>query len=312
LSIVVQKEDEVLKSWLLALLRDPVDGCPLRLESESLIGAADRPYPIVRSVARFVPSEKYAGTFGYQWNLFAKTQLDSANGTTRSRDTFVDKTGFSLEELRGKTVLDVGCGMGRFAEVVAQAGARVVGVDLSQAVDAAAANLAGFDNAAVVQADLFSLPFAPESFDVIYSVGVLHHTPNTRRAFQALLPYLRDGGKIAIWVYPRTLRWKYPMSLLYRLVTPRISRDRLLRWCETAVRSRLIQQPGPIGSVLRRLFQISARGDIDWLVLDAFDWYSPRFQWTHTEAQVEAWFREAGLKDLWRGRAAVSIGGAKP
>jgi hypothetical protein len=67
-----------------------------------------------------------------------------------------------------------------------------------------------------------------------------------------------------------------------------------------------------MGSLLRWLFQISAQGDLDWRVLDVFDWYSPRFQWTHTETQVEAWFVEAGLKDLWRGRAAITIGGTKP
>src|SRR5262249_21242944 len=48
-----------------------------------------------------------------QWNRFARTQLDSANGTTESRDTFVEKTGWALADLKGVRVLDAGCGMGR-------------------------------------------------------------------------------------------------------------------------------------------------------------------------------------------------------
>jgi hypothetical protein len=88
-------------------------------------------FEIVRGVARFVDSQAYTGSFGFEWNHFAKSQLDSANGTTRSRDAFVEKTGFALEELRGRRILDAGCGMGRFAEVVAAAGAEVQAQSLS-------------------------------------------------------------------------------------------------------------------------------------------------------------------------------------
>jgi 2-polyprenyl-3-methyl-5-hydroxy-6-metoxy-1,4-benzoquinol methylase len=183
-----------LKQWLSELLRDPLDGSPLRLDSEALVSRAGRRYSIVRGVPRLVESEKYAKSFGYEWKRFSRTQLDSASGTTRSRDAFLEKTGLSLEQLQGKTVLDVGCGMGRFAEIVARAGARVVGIDLSSAVDAAAENLSSFENAAIVQADVFSLPFARESFDVIYSIGVLHHTPDTREAFLKLAFHLKPGG----------------------------------------------------------------------------------------------------------------------
>lgn len=90
-------------------------------------------YPVVSGVPRFVPAEAYAGSFGFEWNTFSRTQLDSANGTTQSRDTFLEKTGWRLEELRGKAVLDAGCGMGRFAEVCAEAGADVYAIDLSTA-----------------------------------------------------------------------------------------------------------------------------------------------------------------------------------
>src|SRR5208337_3717658 len=69
------------------------------------------------------------------------------------------------------------CGMGRFADVATRWGAHVVGIDLSLAAEVAARNLAG-RKATILQADVFHLPFVPESFDFIYSIGVLHHTPD--------------------------------------------------------------------------------------------------------------------------------------
>ena len=223
-----------MKDWLVELLRDPEDGSRLRREWDFLVSESGHRFPVVRGIPRFVPSDSYAGSFGYQWNRFAKTQLDSASGGTQSRDTFVEKTRIPLADLRGKTILDVGCGMGRFAEVVAEAGGRVVGIDLSSAVDAAAPNLERFENAAVVQADVFSLPFGPETFDLIYSIGVLHHTPDTRKAFLSLPRLLKKRGQVAIWLYARMLRWTLAMSNLYRLVTTRLPKDRLLKLCRIA------------------------------------------------------------------------------
>ncbi|MFZ3245322.1 MAG: methyltransferase domain-containing protein, partial [Candidatus Acidiferrales bacterium] len=79
---------------------------------------------------RFVDAEKYAGSFGFQWHKHAQTQLDGPDNTESEFD-FRQRTGFTPDELRGKLVLDVGCGMGRFAEVASRWGATVVGVDLS-------------------------------------------------------------------------------------------------------------------------------------------------------------------------------------
>lgn len=310
-----------MKGWLLDLLRDPVDGSRLIFEKTpghpeegrfpSLASASGRRYPIVRSVSRFVLDEEYAETFGYQWNHFARTQLDSANGTTQSRDAFLEKTGLSVGELRGKTVLDVGCGMGRFAEVVAEAGAQVVGIDLSSAVDAAAANLSRFENAAVVQADVFALPFAPESFDLIYSIGVLHHTPDTRAAFLALPRFVKRGGQISIWVYHRRLRWYLLISRFYRLVTTHLPKDLLLRLCRFAGPLGALQRRGKIGAALRWFFPISTHPDPLWRILDTFDWYSPKYQWMHSDEEVESWFREADVSDVWHGSFPVSVRGRK-
>jgi len=91
-------------------------------------------------------------------------------------------------------------------------------MDLSLAVEACYQNLFHRGNVMVVQADIFNSPFELESFDVIVSIGVLHHTPDPRLAFRSLVGLLKPGGLIGIWVYHAyhddTLRMK--LSQFYR------------------------------------------------------------------------------------------------
>src|SRR5213076_2284270 len=131
---------------LLDLLRCPATGSRLtladsveeggRVRSGVLAGGAGARYPIRDFVPRFVPEDNYAASFGMQWNRFARTQLDSASGHPISAGRFWHATGWTPSELAGQPVLDVGCGSGRFAEIALGAGARVVALDYSSAVDA--------------------------------------------------------------------------------------------------------------------------------------------------------------------------------
>jgi len=114
------------------------------------------------------------------------------DGSRPSHSNFRQRTGFTPEELAGKLILDVGCGMGRFAEVARSWGAYVIGIDLRRAGEAAQENLR--DREAVFsQAHVFHLPFVPESFDYVDSIGVLHHTPNCEQAFKVLPGLLKPA-----------------------------------------------------------------------------------------------------------------------
>jgi len=267
-------------------------------------------WPVRDGVPRF-SGEQYAESFGFQWTAFAQTQLDSANGTSESRDTFVEKTGWSLEMLKGRRILEVGCGMGRFLEVVAEAGAEAVGVDLSAAVDAAQSNLRERPNVSVLQADVFRLPFARSCFDLIYSIGVLHHTPDTRQAFLRLPDLLKPGGPIAICVYGSDLG-RYSMSDLVRPLTSRLPKPILLRLCRAAVPLGKWQARSRFGPLCHKLFPVSWHSDPTWRWLDTFDWYSPRYQHKHSYEEVEAWFRSVGLEEVRRLPFPVSVSGRRP
>src|SRR5690349_7023171 len=178
--------------------------------------------PIINSIPRFVSSENYADAFGRQWNKFRKTQLDSHTGTTISKDRLQHCLGGSLDVIKGKSVLEVGCGAGRFTEVMLKAGARVFACDLSAAVEANHANCHDLSpNYFVCQADALKLPMAPGSFDFVVCLGVIQHTPSPEQTIAALARYVRPGGTLVIdhytHSYPRNFLQRNLRALLIRL-----------------------------------------------------------------------------------------------
>jgi SAM-dependent methyltransferase len=275
-------------------------------------------FPAVDGIVRFVHAEKYAGSFGFQWKVYARTQLDNESSRESEID-FRNRTGLEPENLRGKLVLDVGCGMGRFADIASRWGARVVGVDLSAAAEVAARNLAHREAVSIFRADVFSLPFAPESFDYIYSLGVLHHTPSCEQAFKKLPPLLKPGGTIILWVYSGYNRW-YRLSDLYRRVTPRLPPRGLHALCHLAVplyyvHKALRRLPGvgrPASSLLYLALPISLHPNAAMRVLDTFDWYSPSYQSKHTYEEVFRWFESCGLEAVRVMHESVAVRGRKP
>jgi len=272
-------------------------------------------FPRVRELVRFVDQQFYSGSFGYQWHKFPQAQWGA-----QSDLNFHNRAGFEPAELAGKLVLDVGCGTGRFADVVSRAGGIVVGVDLSAAAEVAARNLADRPSVAIYQADVFQLPFKPESFDFIYSIGVLHHTPDCEKAFKSLVPLLKPGGRISIWLYSSYNKW-YRMSDVYRKVTSRLPAPWVLAFAQLArpmyyVYHGLRKIPvvgRPASGFLRYMLPMPLDNKNGRLrVLDTFDWYSPKYQSKHTYEEVFRWFESCGLRDLRVLYEPIAVSGTKP
>jgi len=317
-------EEPVAQSRLSADLQAILSclNCGSKLESDGKEGyfcpACKRTYPCVNGIARFVDAQHYAASFGFQWHRYQKTQLDHDEVRESDRN-FRMKTALRPEELEGKLVLDVGCGMGRFAEVATRWGARVVGIDLSAAAEVAAKNLASRDFVAF-QADVFSLPFAPGSFDLIYSVGVLHHTPDCEAAVKVLEKYLKPGGILAVWLYSGYNKW-YRFSDFWRRYTSRMKPETLHSTLKVAVpmlyntQQFLKKVPlvgPPAAGLMHHMFPVNRQKDPEARMLDTFDWYSPKYQSKHTYEQVFRWYEAMGMEDMRVGEFSIAVRGRKP
>ncbi|MCP3413832.1 MULTISPECIES: class I SAM-dependent methyltransferase [Bradyrhizobium] len=166
-------------------------------QTTALKASGGRTYPVVGGIPRFVAPENYAAAFGLQWKTFRKTQLDSFTGTSISRDRLERCLG-GFDAVRGKKVLEAGCGAGRFTEVLLSEGAEVFACDLSTAVEANLENCGGKPGYFVCQADIRALPVAPQSFDVVICLGVIQHTPDPDETIRALAAHVAPGGLLVI------------------------------------------------------------------------------------------------------------------
>jgi SAM-dependent methyltransferase len=276
-------------------------------------------WPVIDGVPRFVASEHYVGSFGYQWRRHRKTMLASARRGDSEKE-FREKTGLRPEDVAGKLVLDVGVGNARFAQIVAGWGGRVVGVDLSLAVLSAKKNLARTGGESLVaQADLFRLPLREGIFDVVYSIGVLHHTPSTRAAFRAIAPFVKPGGTAVVGIYEDFSRY-FECSARYRRYTTAMSHSLLHLLSHAAIPAYEVLKLGrrALGatraSQLERALFIFMHEDPAWRVIGTFDWYSPHYQWLHDEREVKRWFEDLGFTDVARAaeRNMVSVRGRRP
>jgi SAM-dependent methyltransferase len=254
-------------------------------------------YPIVRGVPRFVRSDGYAESFGREWNWFNTLQLDSSNGRGESAETLRASTGWTADDFGGRLVLDAGVGSGRFAEIVARQGGEVVGVDLSAAVDAAYANLGRLERVHIVQADIFALPFREHTFDLAYSIGVLHHTPDTEGAFAKVAATVKAGGGMAVYLYDRYSIGRHSSDFIRKLTT-RLPHPVTLGLSTFAILYYYPCRLPVAGKLLQLLCPISMHPDWRWRWLDTFDWYSPTYQWKLVYPEVCRWFRANGFGEI--------------
>lgn len=202
------------------------------------------------------------------------------------------------DHFRGLRVLDIGCGTGRWSYALAALGARVVAVDVSDAaVEVTREVTQGVGDVQVLQASLFRLPFAAQEFDFVVCWGVLHHTPDTRTAFQAIAPIVRPGGMLYVMVYERRNPVKVIGTELLRIAMRRLSPEARYRLC-----GKLVIHNPLLFYLLRGLItcvpaqDLSESLDAQTAQFGLYDWYSPRYNHLHTVEEIRRWFLEAGYE----------------
>ena len=283
--------------------------------------------PIVRSLPRFVASESYASTFGFQWNRFDRLQLDSHMQNDLSRDRFYATTGWPAR-LEGQRVLEAGCGMGRFTQLALETGAEVYSFDLSTAAEAAWRNNADAKNLCVFQASIYEIPLHKESFDKIFCMGVLQHCPDVAGALRSLVRFLKPGGEIVIDVYEKVAypKLKYMARPFVKLLNAEQIYT-LLRWTippafelkKAVCGIPAVGRPlgalipiGPISHAPRLNYTDEQLKEVK--ILSALDMLSPAYDQPQKMNDVRRWFDEAGLTDveLKRGYNGINAKGKRP
>jgi SAM-dependent methyltransferase/glycosyltransferase involved in cell wall biosynthesis/uncharacterized protein YbaR (Trm112 family) len=329
--VTAQPDRIMICDFARPILRSPC--CDGRLEDRDdalVCQECGEPYPVLRGTPRLLRRDllgrllpeavagaagaldreaeaklRTAASFSYEWRRFHRLRDE----WERNFLEYMQPRG--PEFFAGKRVLDAGCGSGRHAFYAAEFGAEVVAVDLSDAVDVARRNIQAAGRVQTVQADIYDLPFAPASFDFIYSIGVLHHLPDPEGAFRGLLRYLKPGGEIQIYLYWWPEGQPIKRALIsgvcaLRRVTTRLPHDVLL-WLSYPLAAAAFALFVLPYRVLRALPPTRAFAESMPLrqysgypfgvcVNDQFDRFSAPIENRYTRDEVLGWLERAGLE----------------
>lgn len=140
---------------------------------------------------------KTVDSFGEEWQAFHR--FDEKEIQNLGDEYFDIITSQMLNT--STSVLEVGCGSGRFLKYLSDKAGFLVGADPSQAIYAADHLIGPKENLMLVRASANDLPFADESFDFVYSIGVLHHIPDTAKAMQACVDKVKKDGYFFTYLY---------------------------------------------------------------------------------------------------------------
>jgi SAM-dependent methyltransferase len=329
---------------LLDILVDPIKKTPLQAEVHQsgleddilegvLYGAEGRPYLITNGIPRFVLTEdqdqrQTENSFAFKWQQ--RNTYDSPQMRTILQRWLVERYGLKdIDEIRRlfarrRRILDAGCGSGFSSSLWMSQSWRGegktewFGVDISKAIDVAQERLGSFPGTRFIQADILQLPFREQMFDIIFSEGVLHHTPNTKLALKSLASFLEPAGEIMFYVYRkkgpiREFTDDYIRSLVSNL-------DPQEAWS-------VLHPLTKLGQALAELHtEVEVPEDIPYLGIKAgrydiqrliywhfaklywneafsfeennhvnFDWYHPRYAHRQTEDEIQRWCDEVGL-----------------
>jgi len=224
---------------------------------------------------------------------------------------------------RRRRILECGPGSGFNTRFMAEnCAGDVFSLDISEAAHVTFENTRDLPNCTVVQADLMHAPFADGYFDFIIADGVLHHTPDTRAAVEALYRKLAPGGQFFFYVYRRMGAARAFTDAHIRAAFTKLSPEECYAACEGL--TNLGRELSRLGARIRLDKPIPALGipagehDVQRLLyynfvkcfwnesfdyetnnMVNFDWYHPHNAWQHTQEEVEAWLGDLGVRD-WR------------
>jgi 2-polyprenyl-3-methyl-5-hydroxy-6-metoxy-1,4-benzoquinol methylase len=211
-------------------------------------------------------------SFNYQWaNLSNAKNILADDSWRQNVDSYVlDELQASRDWIKGKSVIDVGCGGGRWSYGFAKLGCQVTATDISDAP--CVHTRQHVPQAQVIKSDLFELPdvLKDTKFDIVWCWGVIHHTADPQQAFKILTNLMNNDGLLHIYVYSFDRGMK--VRILRKLLSPFSFKQK----------EKLIGLMIKIGVL---------HGDVhEW-----FDALSPKINYEINESDLQKWFNSSGL-----------------
>jgi ubiquinone/menaquinone biosynthesis C-methylase UbiE len=297
-------------------LINPKNKLALVANENGLVDKEGNLFPYINGAYRMTSVDNYTANFGFQWNKFAKTQIDRfQKQSIQSYERFFSVTGWDKEDLTNKNVLEVGSGAGRFTQIVLQhTNANLFSVDYSDAVETNFRNNGPHPRLKLFQASIYELPFEEQQFDKVFCFGVLQHTPDFKRSVEELIRMVKPGGELVVDFYP-VKGWytKVHAKYIFRPFTKRLDHARLLSLIESNVDGliktynffdkigvgRLVNRFLPVCDIRTTIPpQLSGAVLKEWVVLDTFDMFSPAHDHPQRLQTVVNWFQEFGMKNV--------------
>lgn len=287
-----------------------------------LVSPSGEAFPVVKGIPRFVPIENYASAFGLQWNTHVKTQLDSHSQMGITRERLERCLGFPLAELKDITILEVGCGAGRFTELLVKAGGLVHSIDLSNAVEANKQNIGDKQNYTVAQAGAYEIPFPDNSFDIVICLGVIQHTPSSEKTIESLWQKVKPGGLLVIDHYRWRLAYYSNLRFVYReffrKMKPEKSQriiNRLVKiffpmhWAvkNNKVLYWLLIRFTPLFEYVREYPELSKEMHEEWCRMDTMDGLTDYYKHLRTMDQIRKELEKIGGKNIWVNRGGNGV-----
>ena len=262
-------------------------------------------------------------SFGFEWTHYSEMLPE----WERNSRFYFEPLGDGA--LDGALVLEGGCGKGRHSYHALKAGARLAAVDFSRAIDVAERNcreIAG--ERLFVQADLMAPPFAPGTFDIAFSFGVLHHLPDPEAGFGKLVALTRPRGRVLVYLYHALEGEPLKQAILravdaVRRVTVRMPHRALLPattalgwalYAGVVMPYKILSRFGPTRALAAQFpLRIYADYPVRVIVNDQFDRFSAPIENRYRRDEVAGWLARAGLGDTaifpgygWRAVGTVS------
>lgn len=248
--------------------------------------------------------------FGLEWERFDQADLDGreAAGYFARYFSLVD-----LDQLgTASTALDVGCGSGRWAAMLAPHVGSLTAVDASErAVDVARRMLAGFPHCSVLHTGIDQLPERADGYDLVYSLGVLHHVPDTKRAISACADVVRPGGTLLLYLYyrfdnkPRWFRALWRASDLARRGIARLPFTAKRLVCDAIAittywpLARVALVAEHVGRNVENLpLAFYRRASLYTMRTDALDRFGTTLEQRFTRLEITTMLRDVGLEEI--------------